>query len=131
MSRDIKFRAWDEKLSIMIYPEFILGFGFKGIFLPTEKHLGHRVNEDINHFMDNLKVMQYTGIKDKNGKMIFEGDVVKNGLSGTWIIQPLESGSMSLLGICEKYKDRHFDISSLNYNVEVIGNIYEQHKEKE
>jgi len=69
--------------------------------------------------------MQYTGLKDKNGNEIFEGDIVKNGLSGTWIIQPIESGSMSLLGICKQYKDKNFDISALNYNVEVIGNIYE------
>jgi len=64
-------------------------------------------------------------IKDKTGKCIYVGDIVENGLSGTWIVQPLEQGSFGLLGICAKYKDSNFLISALNDEARVIGNIYE------
>ena len=68
---------------------------------------------------------QFIGIEDKNAAEIYEGDIVENGLSGTWIIEPLERGSMDLKGVCKKYKDSNFDISALNSNVKIIGNIHE------
>jgi len=70
-------------------------------------------------------VGQFTGLHDIDGRDIYEGDIVKNGLCGIWIIQPLERGYFSLLGVCKKYKGSNYHISALNYNVEVIGNIHD------
>ena len=53
--REIKFRAWDKLTQRMIYRVF-----------------NTRNDEDYI-------LMQYTGLKDKNGKEIYEGDIIKQG----------------------------------------------------
>lgn len=62
--REIKFRAWDESTKTMHYPYTDYG-GFGG-----------QSSGDILNRFDN--VMQFTGIQDKNGKEIWEGDILRS-----------------------------------------------------
>lgn len=64
--RDIKFRAWDKSNNKIVYEGFDID--------PTG-------NIWINQFSvrEQFELMQYTGLKDKNGKEIWEGDILTGG----------------------------------------------------
>lgn len=64
MNREIKFRAWDD--GVMIY---------------SDKNASDELYERLRYFFHRIRedaiLMQYTGLKDKNGKEIYEGDLLK------------------------------------------------------
>ncbi len=115
--RTIKFRAWDKAGKQMIE--------LKGILLLDVLEIDGTV-----WTKDKVEIMQFTGLKDKNGKEIYEGDIVTRVESKFEIKWNEEYGAFSLyrLDLEDDGYFRHMQFFESETELEVIGNIYEDCK---
>ena len=136
--REIKFRAWDEKEKVM----YLL---FKKGFLQQADDLTLVFDDRDSSYIDDyfkftdqngFDIMQFIGLEDKNGKEIFEGDLVRYKdevwhiryepyWSSGWILDGgyTKSGEVKFLPMQQTIR---WGKDALGWvDVEVMGNVFE------
>lgn len=117
--REIRFRAWSEDTHEMIQ---VVRLDIKEETIHYENGIKSINREqELAFWWKPYVLMQYTGIKDKNGVEIYEGDIVRYFGNGLAVIV-YRNGGVDIRSLswkdCEPLQRRMGEI-------EVIGNIYE------
>jgi len=129
MKREIKFRVFDNSSKKMNQVHSIWG-------LPKVDHITIPSEESVETLFNNFELMQFTGLKDKNGIDIYEGDIIRYfNLSGELAIGIIvfKDGSFRFKNTnnqeVRQWNDGNHDWYSIEnielFEMEIIGNIYE------
>ena len=124
--RELKFRAWDKERKRMFAVTILNASGAVSVFI-----------DDELYFLpaEQIELMQYTGLKDKNGKEIYEGDIVREVIDTDlkdidgeyeYIVQWDDDFKEFTIQTTPKNKVYfHDELYQLNASREIIGNIHE------
>lgn len=104
MSREIKFRAWQD-----------------GQMLTQPIPGNYAAARFFGFLYEDAPVMQFTGLKDKNGTEIYEGDIATHAKSTVYKYTDIITGEV----VIEVSRGVVIGGWPASYDIEVIGNIYE------
>lgn len=121
--REIKFRAWDKELeewtnySINNINGNVIGFYNKETGFWESDREGER-----------FTLCQYTGLKDKNDREIYEGDIVRAVVFSKWIgVAKYSDKNQAFVFECidKNYRGNIVFMSQFDQGFKILGNIYE------
>lgn len=121
----MKYRAWDTKFNSWINPKDVQVNGLGQVFIFQDENL-----EWYEDRIGQAKILKDTQLKDKNGKEIYEGDILAiNNISN--IKYEVRFGNYEPYGSNERqqgfylYDDSDNSTIPLTENYKIVGNIYE------
>lgn len=123
--REIKFRAWDNNGKVMLSWDCIMQTAFNRGDYPLIYDL---LAGNLSGGKWDMRLLQCTGLKDKNGKEIYEGDILQiiDSEDKTTITVGFHDGAFSV-EIMADWGGFHKSLADFMYpnEWEIIGNIYE------
>lgn len=117
MNRDIRFRGWDEYSRRMLQP------GEFDLYQESDNGFHAGYSEPGGDWVQ-LDLMQFTGLRDKNGNAIYEGDVLTAGDGGIFEVKFEYAGFHFCTTPSSKYISYPAPCGNAS-RMEVIGNRYE------
>jgi len=112
--RELKFRAWDKKNKMWCGEHLAITIDGKKMYWSDS-------GEEVNKEKLDIVLMAYTGLQDKNGKEIYEGDIVEDPKLGKAEIRFLNASF-----VVWAKGTQHWVLGQKRaFNSKVIGNIYE------
>jgi uncharacterized phage protein (TIGR01671 family) len=115
--RELKFRVWDGLK--MNYPK-VISFDMERVSFAPENLGGGMIAVPIKN------CMEYTGLKDMNGKEIYEGDFIQNVADNGKRLSIFEiRWQQACCGFVKEREDGNTFTLDISKYFEVIGNIYE------
>ena len=124
-----RYRAWIKIEKRMVFPDDILGIDYENEEIVTQQvyfENGLPDDRDIYCYdFDDIVLMQSTGLIDKNGKEIFEGDIVK--MAKDVYSEPTYYEVVRHRGGAYRLESKQHgcELWLRHTNCEVVGNIYE------
>lgn len=120
--REIKFRAWDKAQKIFLWP-WPEGFHILGettcFDLITSQLTETKPNQTLLERIGDVEITQFTGLKDINGKDIYEGDIVRYLIKeDRYLNEEVYFGGGAFYPICTQPEE----------TFKIIGNLYENPK---
>lgn len=117
-----RFRAWDKEYKEMVQVDALV---FDEQIIKATYKNGNVVKEDLKNYV----LMQSTGLRDKNGKEIFEGDILKVTNLSSWL--EVVSFNKDKAMFVSKETERKVEETPLYdlfntdiFEIEIIGNIH-------
>jgi uncharacterized phage protein (TIGR01671 family) len=121
MSREIKFRAWNKRNQNWLNSEIMIDCD--GLVYDCDSHYLSELDQS------EIELVQFTGLLDRNGKEIFENDIIKIIMTNCRTLKfeifiDLVYWSKTDAMFCLKKLSRNM-LTLQTQNVEIIGNVYQ------